>query len=387
MEMIASQDTFSLIPDKGDNMQDTLKNVFDETMQREAITATAFSSGLTFPCFFRRLSDGLNQRSTMTMFYAFGSPIHAGSIIDINGKDYICLNCETVENSVYKKSAVVECNGTISTQNASVMDLPFYGVGAESGFPSGNNMLSIIDGKAELITEDCSESRKLEINDKFNCWGRTWLLKNIFVVNGIVTLNVEVTADTDIIFEHGITFNDINASGYSIGDTIELDAHSTINGNITDAPLTYTSSDSSVATVDANGVISIVGAGSFFVTIVCESYGVSETTTETTVVEEVQEVVTLSVSKMGEAYLGFDSECTATIQKNGETVHDITFTAIVESSFSSKLKVTINQNNGLIKVEVPDSDYSLVGKSFDLVVSVPDYGLTNRQTVKITSFI
>lgn len=368
-------------------MQDTLKNVFDETMQREGITATAYSSGLSFDCFFRRLSDGLNQRSTMTMFYAFGSPIHAGSIVEINGKNYICLNCETIENAVYRKSAVVDCNGTISTQNANVMNLPFYGAGAESAFPSGNNMLSIIDGKAELITEDCSESRKLEINDKFNAWGRTWLLKNIFVVNGIVTLNVEVTADTDIVFEHGITFKNINESGYTIGDTIELDAHATINGHNTDAQLTYTSSNNSVATVDANGIISIVGAGSFFVTIICESYGVSEMTTETTVVEEVQEVVTLSVSKMEEAYLGFDSDCTATIQRNGETVHDITFTASVECSFSNKLTVTTNQSNGLIRVTVPDNNYNLVGKTFDLVVSLPDYNITDRQTVKIVSFI
>lgn len=368
-------------------MRDTLKNVFDDTMNREGITATAYSSGLTFNCFFRRLSDGLNQRSTMTMFFPFGSPIHAGSIVTINGKDYICLNCETVENSVYKKSAVVECNGTISTQNAKVMNLPFYGAGADSGFPSSNNMLSIIDGKAEIITEDCSESRKLEINDKFNCWGRTWLLKNIFVVNGIVTLNVEVTADTDITFEHGITFNDINANGYSVGDTINLDAHSTINGQVTDASLTYTSSDTSVATVDDNGVISVVGAGSFYITINCEAYGVSEMTTESTIEEEVQEVVTLSVSKMEEAYLGFDSECTATIQRNGETVHDIPFTATVECSYSNKLTVTTNQANGLIQVSVPDNNYSLVGKSFVLVVSVPDYDLTDKQTVKITSFI
>lgn len=369
-------------------MRDTLKNVFDDTMNREGITATAYTSGLTFNCFFRRLSDGLNQRSTMTMFYPFGSPIHAGSIVTINGKDYICLNCETVENSVYKKSAVVECNGTISTQNASVMDLPFYGAGAESGFPVGNNMISIIDGKAEIITEDCTESRQLEINDKFNAWGRTWQITNIFVVNGIVTLNIEVTADTDITFDHGIIFNDINASGYSVGDTIELDAHATINGNITDdVALTYTSSDTSVATVDANGVISVVGAGSFYIIVNCEAYGVSEMTTESTIEEEVQEVVTLSVTKMGEAYLGFDSECTATIQRNGETVHDIAFTATVESSFSNKLTVSTNQSTGLITVEVPDNDYSLVGKSFDLVVSVPDYDLTDRQTIKITSFI
>lgn len=368
-------------------MHNTLQNVFNDTMQREGITATAYSSGLSFPCFFRRLSDGLNQRSTMTMFYSFGSPIHSGSIVEINGKNYICLNCETIENSVYRKSAVVECNGTISTQNANVMNLPFYGAGAESAFPSGNNMLSIIDGKAELITEDCSESRQLEINDKFNCWGRTWLIKNIFVVNGIVTLNVEVTADSEIVYEYDITFNDINASGYSIGDTIRLDAHATLNGNNTDAPLTYTSSNIEVATVDSNGIISVIGTGSFYITINCESYGITKTTTETTVVEEVQEVITLSVSPMGEAYLGFDADCTATIQRNGETVHDIAFTATVECSYSNKLTVTTNQANGLIQVSVPDNNYSLVGKTFDLVVNVPDYGLTDRQTVKITSFI
>ena len=368
-------------------MQTTLQNVFDETMQREGITATAFSSGISFECFFRRLSDGLNQRSTMTMFYAFGSPIHAGSIVEINGKDYICLNCETVENSVYRKSAVVECNGTISTQNANVMNLPFYGASAESGFPVGNQMLNIISGKAELITEDCEESRQLEINDKFNCWGRTWLIKNIFVVNGIVTLNVEVTADSLIVYEYDITYNDINSNNYSVGDTIRLDAHATLNGQVTDVSLTYTSSDTSVATVDANGIISVVGTGSFYITINCESYGITKTTTETTVVEEVQEVITLSVSPMGEAYLGFDADCTATIQRNGETVHDIAFTATVECSYSNKLTVTTNQANGLIQVSVPDNNYSLVGKTFDLVVNVPDYGLTDRQTVKITSFI
>ena len=206
-------------------------------------------------------------------------------------------------------------------------------------------------------------------------------------MNGIVTLNVEVTADTDITFEHGIVFDDINANGYTIGNTIELNAYGTINGHSTDVPLTYTSSNISVATVDSNGIISIVGAGSFYITINCESYGVTETTTESTVIEEVEEVITLSVSQMGEAYLGFDSDCTATIQRNGETVHDITFTASVECSFSNKLTVTTNQSNGLIRVTVPDNNYNLVGKTFDLVVSLPDYNITDRQTVKIVSFI
>ena len=374
-------------------MYDVLQNKFDETIAREGVTVSTYITNEEFQVFFRRLNDGLNQRDTMTMFYPVGSPVHSGSIITVNDKQFILLNQETIENTVYYKSAVIGCNGTISTEDADVLNLPFYGSGASSAFPSSGGVstkyIAVVSGQTELITEDCELARKLEINDKFNAWGRTWKIENIICIDGIVTLNVEVQADADIDFVYDIRFDDILSSGYQIGDSVSLDAVPTINGKVTDGTLTFTSNNIDVATIDENGVISFVGSGSVTFTISWSEQGITKDTTETTI-EEQTDSVTLEVSKMSDVYMGvFDGECTATIRRNGEIVHDIPFTvSVTDCTFADKITINSNQATGEITASVKDTNYNLQNlrnKRFTLVVSVPDYELTNSQSVLITS--
>lgn len=375
-------------------MYNVLQNNFENTIAREGITISTYISNQEFQAFFRRLNDGLNQRDTMTMFYPVGSPVHAGSIITLNDKQFILLNQESIENTVYNKSVVIRCNGTISTADAKVMNLPFYGSGASSAFPSSGGVstkyIAVISGQTEIITEDCELARKLAINDKFNAWGRTWKIENIFYVDGIVTLNIEVQADEEITYTYDIRFTDIDASGYEIGDTVSLDAVPTINGNLAEGTLIYTSNNTDVATISENGVISFVGSGSVSFTIAWSEHEISKDTTETTIEEIQTDVVTLSVSAMEEIYMGvFDGECTATIKRNGETVHDIPFTAeATDCTFADRIQITVNQSTGLITAHVDDSTYNLknlMNKRFTLLVSVPDYNLTDSQSVLITS--
>ena len=367
-------------------MYSVLQNKFDETIKREGIAVSTYITNKSFTCFFRKLSDGLNQRSTMTMFYSKDAPMKAGTIVTVNGDQYIVLNCETIENTVYRKSSVIKCNGSISTQDADVMNLPFYSSGASSVSPASTQYTAVIGGQAELITEDCTLSRKLEINDKFNAWGRTWQIQNIMYIDGIVTLNVEVQADTPITYTYDISFTDIDASGYTVGDTVSLNAAPTINGNSTEGTLTYTSSDTDVATIDENGDIEFIADGSVYFTITWTEQNIIKTTTETTIETAQEDVVTLSVSAMEEIYVGlFDGECTATIKRNGETVHDIAFTAeATNCDFADKITITTNQATGEITASVSDKNYNLVNKTFTLLVSVPDYNLTDSQTVKLT---
>ena len=370
-------------------MYNVLQNKFDETIKREGIKAHTFIGNKEFNCFFRRLSDGLNQRDTMTMFYPVGSPVCQGTIITIQDENFICLNCETIENTVYYKSAVIKCNGTISTQDADVIGLPFYGSGVNSAFPSSGGTttkyISFVSGQNEIITEDCELARKLEINDKFNAWGRTWKIENIFRIDGIITLNIEVQADAPIEYEYGIRFTDILSSGYEIGDTVSLDAVPTINGSDTDGTLTYTSHNTDVATIDENGNIEFIGVGSVSFTIAWSEHGITETTTETSIEAEQSDTVTLSVSAMEEIYVGmFDGECTATIRRNGDIVHDIAFTAeATDCNFADKIGITVNQQTGEITASVSDRYMNLINKTFTLLVSVPDYGLTVSQTVTL----
>lgn len=371
-------------------MYSTLQNKFDETMARESIVVKTYISKETFTCFFRRLNDGTNQRDTMTMFYPKSAPVKNGTIITVNDENFIVLNQETIENTVYYKSAVIGCNGTISTQDTDVMDLPFYGSSASSVFPSSGGtsttLLAVVSGKTEIITEDCTYSRKLSINDKFNAWGRTWQIQNIFLIDGICHVAIEVQTDQDISFEYGIRFIDIETSGYRVGENLDLYAHPTINGVDAEGELIYSSSNPEVATVNKNGTISFVGYGSVSFTIKWKEKNITVTTKETTLEEIQQDIVNLLVSKMGEVYLGlFDGECYVTTTLNGQDTKDIAWSANIEDFAKPNLLTVItDQSSGKITVRAKE-DYSIQNKTFTLVVSLDDYDISDRQTVTVTS--
>lgn len=373
-------------------MYNTLESIFNETLSREGVTVERLTSNDSFTCFFRRTSDGLNQRSTMTMFYPAESPVSSGSLIRLNGENYILLNQETTENPIYYKSAVVKCNGMISTDDADVIGLPFFSSGASSAFPTSGGtsakVISFISGEIEIITEDCAQSHRLEINDRFNAWGRTWKIQNIFFVDGICTLYADVQADTAIEYVYDIRFNDLSPSGYKIGDSTALDAVPTINRNATDGALTYTSNNTDVATIDENGIISFVGSGSVSFGVHWSAHNINKETTTTTIIEEASDILTLEVSELDEIYLGFDhQECNVTIKQNGQTVHDIPFEVHAECDFANKLTITANQESGLISVSVSEKETKLMNHSFVLVVSVPGYDLQHSQTVYIRALI
>ena len=80
----------------------------------------------------------------------------------------------------------------------------------------------------------------------------------------------------------------------------------------------------------------------------------------------------------------FDGECTATIRRNGDIVHDIAFTAeATDCNFADKIGITVNQQTGEITASVSDRYMNLINKTFTLLVSVPEYGLTDSQTVTL----
>ena len=375
-------------------MYNVLQNTFDETMKREGITVTTFFGNQKFKAFFRIMNERLNQRDSIQMFYPVDAPIHYGSIITLNGKQFIILNQETIENTVYYKSSAFRCNGTISTNDAKVMNLPFYGSGSTAAFHGADGFstqnLTVISGQTNMITEDCELSRKLEINDLFNAYGRTWQIQNIFRVDGMVTLAVEVQTDHPVTYNYDIQFTDIDASGYKVGDTVSLNAAPTINGNITDGTLKYRSSNISVARIDQDGVISFVGSGSVHFIVTWSEQGISKETTETTIEEDQTDHITLSVSKMDDIYLGIlDGECTVTIKRDGEIVHDIAYEAIVtDCDFADRIELSANPETGLITTHIEDSMQNItkmLNKRFTLLVSVPEYGLRDSQSVLITS--
>lgn len=366
-------------------MNDILLNVFDETMNREKKEAKILSSGDKFNCFFRKLNDNSNIKDTVLMYYSSSLNIKQGTLIQIKNQTYIALNCETIENDVYKKSAMVHTNGTINTNNFLVEELPFYGGNINDATEDTGNNLSIIGGNIEIITEDNFKSRKLEINDEFNEWGRTWRITNIFYIDGFCHLVVEVTNDKEIERTYHLEIPNLTITNVSPGDSANIKSSAYVNDTIINATITYKSSNEKVATVTNDGIVEFLADGQVFFTILWEEQNISKNTPIITVMSAAtDDNVSLYVQSLPEICFDFEEDIDYYVLKGGIKVSDIPVYARVEGlsdAFLKKINVDIKEK--IITIIVSGS--VMLDKEFDLIIYNNNYNIEHRQSIKVTS--
>lgn len=107
------------------------------------------------------------------------------------------MNKETEENTCYYKSFAIVCNGMLNTNNRTIKDVPVYGYDLKNGLTSVNNMISVINGNIEFVTEITDAIKVLAIDDIFNIYGRTFKVDNIYKKDGLFHIIAEVYANVN----------------------------------------------------------------------------------------------------------------------------------------------------------------------------------------------
>lgn len=180
-----------------DLMYTPLENVFADTMAREGKSITAVISGKIFTAFFRRCDDGQSTEDRIMLYYGVDAPVDQGSLIQYGRKTYVLVNKETEENTCYYKSFAIACNGILNTNNRTVKNVPVYGHDLKNGLTSVNNIISIINGNMEFVTEITDTVKVLAIDDTFNIYGRTFKVDNIYQKDGLFHIIAEVYANVN----------------------------------------------------------------------------------------------------------------------------------------------------------------------------------------------
>lgn len=372
-------------------MNNTLTNLFNETMKREGQTVTALTSGKTFNCFFRKSNDNLNNRDSMIIFYPVDAPVKSGSLIQYKGNTYLLMNQETGENEVYFKSAIARTMGNISTHSLSVVNLPFYGININGATAQGDNNLSIIDGNIEVLTEDCEQSRKLAVNDVFNEWGRTWEIKNLFYIDGICHVVLEIKADTTPTYEYTLVLTDLSVLDVAPGDTASIKATALISGSKVAATIEYRSSNDEVATIDADGNIAYIADGQVQFSALWVEQGLEKVTELVTVTTaSAGDDVTIYVQALPEICYDFEELLTFYAMRGGvrDDTIPVSFKAeniSVTNNYDAYLKRIVITDNGDHTIQLLVNGQQMLGKTFDLVAYNEEYGVEHRQTIKVTS--
>lgn len=344
-------------------MYTPLETIFQATMEREGRTVTAYTSGNEFQAFMRRNDDGNNYEDRITLFYSVNAPIIQGSLVSYGNKIYILVNRETEENHCYYKSSALACNGMISLNNGSIIGIPCYGSTMKDGLVEQNSIMSIIDGNMEFITESNSLSRKLEIGNKFNEFGRTWKIDNVYYKDGLLHIIAEVAANEKPIENLSIVIDGLTEEVYNIGDTVQLTATPYINNILTSGTFTWESTNTDVATIDGEGLVTFVGNG----TVYFKAYWVEKNTQEetNTVGVGVSEVFKVSINGKNSITISYKRTYTAILEDGNGNIQQGTWEWSYE--FVDKDSVSFVANGDKVTIIVDDKD-ELIGEMLTVKV-------------------
>lgn len=357
---------------------------FERTMKREGRTVTTYTGGTEFRAFFRTRDEHENQRETIIMYYDVTAPVRPGTLVVVGYGVFLALNRETTENDIYYKSTLIKCNGIFNENTGIVHNVPFYCSNMKSSVSVGNNVITMLNGNIELLTEENSLSKQIDIGQCCNEFGRTFEITNKYIMDGIAHLIAEVRADQKADFVYTIQIDGLLNSSVPVNSVIQLEATPYINNNpTTGATLDWKSSDNSIATVDSTGKIGGISEGEAKITVTWVEKNISETI-NITVVNAYMPVIpesTYACEITGNTNLknGYRRTYTVTFtDKDGNNVdwQGIDYQWNVLADFD--VLQTISENRITVSIDSED----LIGQSFLLQILVESKIITELE-VKI----
>ena len=249
-----------------------LNRKFEQQLQRESTTVSDyFNDTITCKMLFRRTNRGTNPQGKLHCYFKQTEPIGIGSVIVMKGQPYVIISDKDFDESNAVYSAIAQ------KTNVTINGIPFVVDTATYGESQGS-IFTQVDGDVIIYTGFNTITNKIKVNNNINAFGNSYQVSNRFVKENILYIHLKQTTTTPDHYKivyNGVTSFDINES-----NTYQLTYTVTNNGSVVENPtITYSSSDETVATVDSNGLMTMLKEGT--VNITATAYSASVTTAMT----------------------------------------------------------------------------------------------------------
>lgn len=370
------------------NIKNCNQRQFDATMKRECITVSDYyDSTKTYDVFFRRNKRGSNPNGKVRIYFSQDTPIDIGTTFVLKDKTYVVTSRDDDESNIFYTSIAVKCDtsfNVFSNAEHRYVTIP-CAVIADEYTLTNNDIISIASGSVTVYTGDNSYARDISIGETYYNYGGYYKVRNTFYNNGLayvyMTREAKPIEDRYVLSYNGVTSLDMKDA-----TTYQLSYTATKNDVVVNNPaLSYTSSNDTIATVDSNGLMTMLKEGTVNITTTWTDG--NNTTCETTIaisnsgVEPTTDTVTIS----GNAKLFFDTERTYKAKYTDDNGNDVSskYTSvwtITDATFdTSKLTQTVNGN----QITLYYNDENIIGETFTLNV-VDSNGAVAPATKSIT---
>ena len=249
-----------------------LNRKFEEQLQREHTTVSDFFDNTkTCEMLFRRTNRGTNPQGKLHCYFKQTEPFGIGSVIVMKGQPYVIISDKDFDESNAVYSAIAQKTNVTINGIPFVVDTSTYG-------ESQGTIFTQVDGDVIIYTGFNTIADKIKVNDNITAFGNSYQVSNRFVKENILYIHLKQT--TAVPDHYEITYNGVTSFDIKESTTYQLSYTVTNNGNPVYKPtITYSSSDETVATVDSNGLMTMLKEGS--VNITATAYSTSVTTAMT----------------------------------------------------------------------------------------------------------
>lgn len=372
------------------NIKNCNQRQFNATMKRECITVSDYyDSNKTYDVFFRRNKRGNNPDGKVRIYFSQDTAISIGTVFVLKDIPYVVTSRDNDESDIFYTSIAVKCDTSFTvfsnTENRYVT-IP-CAVKSDEYTLTNNSIISMVSGSVTVYTGDNSYAREIEINNGYYNFGGYYEVKNTFFNNGLAY--VYMTREAMPEDKYTLSYSGVTSLDMADATTYQLSYTAIKNGIPVDNPtLTYVSSDDTIATVDGNGLMTMLKEGNVKITATWTDG--NNTTCETTiditnsgvVPEPTPSIGTLTISggttlKIGVTrtykakYTDADGNDVSSNYTSVWTITNATFN-------TSKLTQTVNGN----QITIGFDDETIVGKTFTLNV-VDTNGLYTPATMSI----
>lgn len=270
-----------------------LNRKFEEQLQREhTVVSDFFDNSKTCEMLFRRTNRGTNPQGKLHCYFKQTEPFGIGSVIVMKGQPYVIISDKDFDESNAVYSAIAQ------KTNVTINGIPFVVDTATYGETQGS-IFTQVDGDVIIYTGYNTIANEIKVNDNITAFGNAYQVSNRFVKENIIYIHLKQT--TAVPDHYEIVYNGVTSFDINDGTTYQLSYSVTNNGNpVYNPTITYSSSDDTVATVDSNGLMTMLKKGS--VNITATAYDTSVTTAMT-----ITDTSTPSVDYRMEIYASTDT--------------------------------------------------------------------------------
>ena len=372
------------------NIKNCNQRQFNATMKRECITVSDYyDRNKTYDVFFRRSRRGSNPQGKVRIYFSQDTPIDIGTMFVLKDDTYVVTSRDGDESDVFYISIAIKCDTSFTVYSDTehrYVTIPFVTL-SDKFTLSSNSTISMVSGAVVVYTGDNSYSRDMEIDSAYYNYGGYYKVGNTFYNNGLAY--VYMTREAMPADRYTLSYNGVTSLDMKNVTTYQLSYTATKNDVVVNNPtLSYTSSDNTIATVNGNGLMTLLKEGNVKITVIWIDG--NNTTCETTIaitnsgVEPEPTPTTGTLTISGTTNLKWGATRTYTAKYTDANGNDVSsnYTSvwtITNANFNiSLLTQTVNGNQITLHYE----DDNIIGETFTLNV-VDSNGLYTPASINI----